>query len=77
MVALQSRSHLHTSVAGDTIEMMLVALLPATYGAIQPETGLHSTRAHQVVSLLGQGLLGCGLLIYGSSGHSSLSWSLP
>jgi hypothetical protein len=56
MVALQSRRHLHTAVAGDAVKVVLVALVTTTQAAIEPETGLDCPRAHEMVALLGEGL---------------------
>jgi hypothetical protein len=42
MIAIQCRRHLHTAVAGDAVEMVLVALITSPHAAIEPEAGLDS-----------------------------------
>ncbi len=55
VVALQCRGHLHAAVAGDAVEVMLVALIPTAHGPVQPEAGLDCAAADKVVALAGQG----------------------
>ena len=40
VVTFQRRRHLHAAVAGDAVEMVLIALITAPKAAIEPETGL-------------------------------------
>ena len=40
VVTFQSRRHLNATVAGDAVEVVLVALIAAPKAAIEPETGL-------------------------------------
>ena len=56
MVTLQCGRHLHAAVAGDAVEVVLVALIAASHGAAQPQSGLDSARADEVVALAGEGL---------------------
>jgi hypothetical protein len=57
VIAVQCRRHLHTAVAGDAVEVVLVALIAAPQAAVEPEAGLDSARAYEVVALAGEGLL--------------------
>ncbi len=57
MVALQCGRHLDAAVAGDAVEVVLVALIASTKGAVEPEAGLDCSSADEMVSLLRQGLL--------------------
>ena len=58
MIALQCRRHLHAAVAGDAVEVVLVALIAAPHGAVEPEAGLDSARACEMVALAGEDLSG-------------------
>jgi len=42
MIAIQCRRHLHAAVAGDTVEVVLVALIATPHAAVEPEAGLDS-----------------------------------
>jgi len=55
VVTLQRGGHLHAAVAGYAVEVVLVALIPAAHGPVQPEAGLDSAAADKVVALAGQG----------------------
>jgi len=55
VVTLQCRRHLHAAVAGYAVEVVLVALVPAAHGPVQPEAGLDCGGADKVVALAGQG----------------------
>jgi hypothetical protein len=48
-------------MTGDAIEVVLVALVPASHGSAQPEAGLDGSAADQVVALAGEGL--CNLIL--------------
>jgi len=65
VVALQRGGHLHAAVAGYAVEVMLVALISAAHGPVQPEAGLDSAAAHEMVALAGQGLVGMILREHG------------
>jgi hypothetical protein len=60
VVALQGRCHLNASVAGDAVEVVLIALIAAPQGAVEPEAGLDCAAGNEVVTLPCQGLSGCG-----------------
>ena len=55
VVTLQCRYHLHTAVAENAVEVMLIALIPAAHGPVEPEAGLDCCGADEVVALAGQG----------------------
>ncbi len=57
MVALHRGRHLDAAVAGDAVEVVLIALVAAAKGAAKPEAGLDCSSADEMVSLLRQGLL--------------------
>ena len=48
-------------MAGDAVEVVLVALIPAAHGPIQPEARLDSAAADKMVPLAGEGFGGIGL----------------
>ncbi len=48
-------------MAGDAIEVVLVALVAASHGATQPHAGLDCAAANEVVALAGEGVGGIGL----------------
>jgi hypothetical protein len=52
-------------MAGYAVEVVLVALIPAAHGPVQPEAGLDSAAAHEVVALAGQGIIGMVLREHG------------
>jgi hypothetical protein len=53
MIALQGWRHLHTAMAGDAVEMVLVALVAAAQRAIEPKARLHCGVIYQMIPLLG------------------------
>ena len=57
VVAFQGGRHLHTAVAGDAVEVVLVALVPTAQGAVQPHAGLDGSPADKVVALAGECLI--------------------
>jgi hypothetical protein len=56
-------------VAGDAIEVVLVALIATPKAAIEPETGLDRSGTYEMVALLGKGLLGLDAV------HTARMWS--
>ena len=44
---------------------MLVALISAAHGPVQPEAGLDSAAADKMVALAGQGIIGMVLRVHG------------
>ena len=57
VVAFQGGRHLHAAVAGDAVEVVLVALVPTAQGAVQPHAGLDGSPADKVVALAGECLI--------------------
>jgi hypothetical protein len=49
-------------MAGDAVEVMLVALVSASHGATKPQAGLDGPAADEVVSLASEGF--CGLILW-------------
>jgi len=52
-------------VAGYAVEVILVALIPPAHGPVQPEAGLDSAAADEVVALASQGIIGMVLRVHG------------
>jgi len=58
VVTLECRGHLDAAVAGDAIEVVLVALIAAAHGSAKPQAGLDCAAANEVVALAGEGVGG-------------------
>lgn len=56
VIAHEGWRHLNAAVAGYAIEMMLIALIPASHAAVEPQTWLDCSRADQMIALTGKGL---------------------
>ncbi|MDQ1261317.1 MAG: hypothetical protein QG575_498, partial [Euryarchaeota archaeon] len=55
-------SKLQADMAGDAVEVVLVALVAAPHGSVQPQAGLDGSATDKVVALAGEGF--CGLVLW-------------
>lgn len=58
MITFHCGRHLDAPVAGDAVEVVLVALVSSSERSVEPEAGLDCAGADEMVSLLGKALSG-------------------